>query len=119
MIELNNTEIIETVLSKLDDFTTDDTDDYANKIVTETEILSLYTTAENLTLSYLRMSELPDDPRVDDGICTWTAGLLYKKYDERPNDLTDDTHPIGVGDQLIITAREMLKPLRYYEFMMG
>ena len=35
------------------------------------------------------------------------------------NDLTDETNTIGVGDQLIITAREMLKPLRYYEFIMG
>ena len=119
MIELNNTEIIDAVLLKLDDFTTDTTDDYANKIVTENEIIALYNTAENLTLSYLRMSELPDDPRIDDGICTWTAGLIYKKYDERPNDLTDETNTIGVGDQLIITAREMLKPLRYYEFIMG
>ena len=116
---MNDTEIIDAVLSKLDDFTTDATDEYANKIVSQEEIISLYNTAANLTLSYLRLSELPEDPRIDDGICTWTAGLLYKKYDERPNDLTDETHPIGVGDQLIITAREMLKPLRYYEFMMG
>ena len=119
MITLNDNEIIETVLLKLDDFTTDDTDDFANKIVSEDEILSLHATAKNLTLSYLRVTTLPEDPRIDDGLCTWTAGLLYKKYDERPNDLTDDTHPIGVGDQLIITAREMLKPLRYYEFIMG
>lgn len=116
---MNNSEIIESVLLKLDDFTTDETDDYANKIVSSEEIISLYTTAENLALSYLRATELPDDPRVDDGLCIWTAGLLYKKYDERPNDLTDETNTIGVGDQLIITAREMLKPLRYYEFIMG
>lgn len=116
---MNNSEIIDNVLSKLDDFTTDETDDYANKIVSPEEIISLYNTAENLTLSYLRARELPEDPRIDDGICTWTAGLLYKKYDERPNDLTDETNTIGVGDQLIITAREMLKPLRYYEFTMG
>ena len=77
---MNNSEIIDTVLSKLDDFTTDKTDDYANKIVTPEEVISLYNTAENLTLSYLRKTELPDDPRIDDGICTWTAGLLYKKY---------------------------------------
>ena len=79
---MNNSEIIEAVLLKLDDFTTDETDDYANKIVSSEEIISLYTTAENLALSYLRATELPDDPRVDDGLCIWTAGLLYKKYDD-------------------------------------
>ena len=50
---MNNSEIIEAVLLKLDDFTTDETDDYANKIVSPEEIISLYNTAENLTLSYL------------------------------------------------------------------
>ena len=78
--------IITQILTKLDGFTTDSTDLNANKVVTNDEIIEIYTTATYQAQSYTRLTTLPEnDARFIDGICTWSAGLLYKKYDERPN----------------------------------
>lgn len=49
-------------------------------------------------------------------IYMWTAGSIYKKYDIRPNDLIDETYPVGYGDQLIITAKSGLTPYKKYTF---
>ena len=81
-----------------------------NKEVSSEEILHFYSVAENYALSYTQLTDFSDVPISDTAIIFWTAGLLWKKYDIRPNDQIDETYPIGYGDSLIIQAKEMFKP---------
>ena len=87
-----------------------------NKEVSSEEILHFYSVAENYALSYTQLTDFSDVPISDTAIIFWTAGLLWKKYDIRPNDQIDETYPIGYGDSLIIQAKEMLKPYKKYNF---
>ena len=87
-----------------------------NKKVSSEEILHFYSVAENYALSYTQLTDFSDVPISDTAIIFWTAGLLWKKYDIRPNDQIDETYPIGYGDSLIIQAKEMLKPYKKYNF---
>ena len=87
-----------------------------NKEVSSEEILHFYEVAENYALSYTQLTDFSDVPISDTAIIFWTAGLLWKKYDIRPNDQIDETYPIGYGDSLIIQAKEMLKPYKKYNF---
>lgn len=87
-----------------------------NKEVSSEEILHFYDVAENYALSYTQLTDFSDVPISDTAIIFWTAGLLWKKYDIRPNDQIDETYPIGYGDSLIIQAKEMLKPYKKYNF---
>ena len=87
-----------------------------NKEVSSEEILHFYDVAENYALSYTQLTDFSDVPISDTAIIFWAAGLLWKKYDIRPNDQIDETYPIGYGDSLIIQAKEMLKPYKKYNF---
>ena len=85
-----------------------------DKEVTSEEILSFFDVAKNYAISYLNRAELPSNPSVDEAVCMWTAGLIWKKYDVRTNNQEDETVTLGYGDSLIIQSKEMLKPWKYY-----
>ena len=117
------TEIINKVLLKLDGFrlinideTKKEYDDLTfNKEVTKEEVSDLYQLAEAYALSYTNLTELPNHSISDQALILWTAGLLFRKYDLRPNDQVDETNTLGYGDSLIIQAKELLKPFKYYK----
>ena len=87
-----------------------------NKKVTRDEILHFYDVATNYALSYTQLTDFQNVPISDTALILWTAGLLWRKYDVRPNDQIDETYSIGYGDSLIIQAKEMLKPFKKYHF---
>lgn len=87
-----------------------------NKKVTDEEILHFYNVATDYALSYTQLTDFNEVPISDTALILWTAGLLWRKYDVRPNDQIDETYSIGYGDSLIIQAKEMLKPYKKYSF---
>ena len=128
---MNEETIIKEVLFKLDNWVVENIDkdgdlnqshsleydemDY-NKKVSSEEILHFYDIATNYAQSYTQLTDFNNVPISDTALILWTAGLLWRKYDVRPNDQIDDTYPIGYGDSLIIQAKEMLKPYKKYNF---
>lgn len=123
--------IIKEVLLKLDNWVVDniDSDDDLiesnsieyddmdfNKKVTQDEIIDFYRVAINYAVSYTQLTNLPSNSIIDTALILWTAGLLWRKYDIRPNDQIDETYSIGYGDSLIIQAKEILKPYKKYNF---
>lgn len=123
--------IIKEVLFKLDNWVVEDTDDTNdldenvsseyddidfNKKVSSEEILHFYNVALNYALSYTQLSDFSNVPIIDTALIMWAAGLLWRKYDIRPNDQIDESISIGYGDSLIIQAKEMLKPYKKYNF---
>ena len=100
--------------------------DYDKKI-SSYEILTFYEIASSYALSYLNRTEFPTrlkkvenseveviDPIVNDALCMWTAGKIWQKYNVRVNNNEDDTNTLGYGDKLVIQAKEMLKPYKYF-----
>ena len=128
---MNEETIIKEVLFKFDSWIVEDIDntedliesnsveyddmDYNKKVSTE-EILNFFDVAENYALSYTQLSDFSNVPISDTALILWTAGLLWRKYDVRPNEQIDESYPIGYGDSLIIQAKEMLKPYKKYNF---
>ena len=128
---MNEETIIKEVLFKLDNWVVENIDkdgdliesssleyndmDF-NKKVTRDEILHFYDVATNYALSYTQLTDFQNVPISDTALILWTAGLLWRKYDVRPNDQIDETYSIGYGDSLIIQAKEMLKPFKKYHF---
>ena len=101
-----------------------------DKKVSSEEILSFINLTKNYVLSYINQSTLPTikkivddtevevtDPIVCDALFMWTAGKIWQKYNVRVNNNEDDTTPFGYGDKLVIQAKEMLKPFKYYNMM--
>lgn len=123
--------IIKEVLLKLDNWVVDNIDSDGdlietssieyddmdfNKKVTQDEIIDFYRVAINYAVSYTQLTNLPSNSIIDTALILWTAGLLWRKYDIRPNDQIDETYSIGYGDSLIIQAKEILKPYKKYNF---
>lgn len=123
--------IIKEVLFKLDNWVVENTDGTTdleenvsseyddidfNKKVSSEEILHFYNVAMNYALSYTQLSDFSNVPISDTALIMWAAGLLWRKYDIRPNDQIDESISIGYGDSLIIQAKEMLKPYKKYNF---
>lgn len=108
--------ITQNVLQFLDDYILDtdtETIDY-NKKVNKNTILELYNNVNSEVISYLNTDEHQNNPVIQNFICMWTAGELWRKYNVRVNDQLDENYPIGYGDQLIISAKASLKPYRKY-----
>lgn len=53
---------------------------------------------------------LPKNPVIHEALLKWTAGLIWKKYNVKEVELIDNTNSYGYGDQLISSAKNMLKP---------
>lgn len=109
------------ILNHLDGWILENPDDVNlldyNKKVTLEEVKQYYNTSVAYATSYLGFTATDTiNEHLLPFIYMWCAGLLWKKYDVRPNDLTDETYPIGYGDQLIITAKTGLKPYKKYSF---
>lgn len=101
-----------------------------DKKVSSQEVLTLYRITINYVKSYINQHTLPTikkivdeeeievvDPIVCDAIFMWTAGKLWEKYNVRTNNQEDETNILGYGDKLIIQAKEILKPYKYYKMM--
>jgi hypothetical protein len=131
VFRLDDETIIKEVLFKLDNWVVENTDDTNdldenvsseyddidfNKKVSSEEILHFYNVALNYALSYTQLSDFSNVPIIDTALIMWAAGLLWRKYDIRPNDQIDESISIGYGDSLIIQAKEMLKPYKKYNF---
>ncbi len=131
VFRLDDETIIKEVLFKLDNWVVENTDDTNdldenvsseyddidfNKKVSSEEILHFYNVAMNYALSYTQLSDFSNVPISDTALIMWAAGLLWRKYDIRPNDQIDESISIGYGDSLIIQAKEMLKPYKKYNF---
>lgn len=98
-----------------DDYPADPT---VNKVISSKELEMFYDIAELNSVSYLGLDDKQELKSIfSPFICMWAAGLIYKKYDIRVNDLEDETYPIGYGDQLIISAKAGLKPYKTYSMM--
>lgn len=123
--------IIKEVLFKLDNWVVENVDEdddlYENnslecddmdfnKKVTDEEILHFHQVAINYAKSYTQLTDFSNVPISDTALILWAAGLLWRKYDVRPNDQIDESYSIGYGDSLIIQAKEMLKPYKKYNF---
>ena len=94
-----------------------------DKQVSSDEVLSFYRITTSYVLSYLNRDELPTkiigelevtDPIVLDAVAMWTAGRLWNKYNVRVNNNEDETNTFGYGDKLVIQAKEILKPYKYF-----
>ena len=129
---MQDSEIIDAVLVHLQGYIVDSemvvSDLEYDKKVSSTEVLSFYRITKSYVLSYLNRTELPtitecvdgekverEDPIVLDALAMWTAGKLWQKYNVRVNNNEDDTTPFGYGDKLVIQAKEILKPYKYYD----
>ncbi len=60
--------------------------------------------------AWLWFDYIPSVPVVHEALLKWTAGLIWKKYNVKEVELTDRTNNYGYGDQLISSAKTMLKP---------
>ena len=124
---MQDNEIIDAVLIHLQGYIIESEEtisdlDYDKKISSE-EVLSFYQIVTNYCLSYLNRTTLPtiivdeveqEDPIVQTGIAMWTAGKIWQKYNIRVNNNEDETNTLGYGDKLVIQAKELLKPYKYY-----
>ena len=127
---MQDNEIIESVLINLQGYVLTESVNQSelndleyDKKVSSNEVLAFYRTTTSYVLSYLNRTELPTkivgelkvtDPIVLDAVAMWTAGRLWNKYNVRVNNNEDDTTPFGYGDKLVIQAKEILKPYKYF-----
>ena len=83
-----------------------------NNIVTSDEVEESFLQAKHQLKNYLVVDELPLDDRLVYPLCTWTAGLLYKKYDHIPSEKLEDGTYIGQGrgNDLINEAKASAYP---------
>ena len=129
---MQDNEIINSVLVHLQGYVVESDEPISDleydKKVSSDEVLSFYRITTSYAKSYINQSELPTvtiiiedeevevtDPIVLDAIAMWTAGKLWQKYNVRVNNQEDDTTAFGYGDKLVIQAKEILKPYKYYK----
>ena len=127
-------EIVDEVLLHLQGYVAESDEELSDleydKKVSSEEVLQFYRICQAYALSYLNLQEFPtqtiieDDteievinPTVETAVRMWTAGKVWQKYNVRVNNNEDDTNPFGFGDKLVIQAKEMLKPFKYYKMM--
>jgi len=129
---MQDNEIIDSVLVHLQGYVVESDEPISDleydKKVSSTEVLTFYRITTSYVKSYINQSELPTvteivedeeievtDPIVLDALSMWTAGRLWQKYNVRTNNQEDDTNVLGFGDKLVIQAKEILKPYKYYK----
>ena len=129
---MQDNEIINSVLVHLQGYVVESDEPISDleydKKVSSDEVLSFYRITTSYVKSYINQSELPTitetvedeeievtDPIVLDALSMWTAGRLWQKYNVRTNNQEDDTNILGYGDKLVIQAKEILKPYKYYK----
>ena len=129
---MQDNEIIDSVLVHLQGYVVESDEPISDleydKKVSSDEVLSFYRITTSYVKSYINQSELPTvteivedeeievtDPIVLDALSMWTAGRLWQKYNVRTNNQEDETNILGYGDKLVIQAKEILKPFKYYK----
>lgn len=129
---MQDNEIIDSVLIHLQGYVIESDEPISDleydKKVSSDEVLSFYRITTSYVKSYINQSELPTvteivedeeikvtDPIVLDALSMWTAGRLWQKYNVRTNNQEDETNILGFGDKLVIQAKEILKPYKYYK----
>ena len=129
---MQDNEIIDSVLLHLQGYVVESDEPISDleydKKVSSDEVLSFYRITTSYVKSYINQSELPTvteivedeeievtDPIVLDALSMWTAGRLWQKYNVRVNNNEDETNILGYGDKLVIQAKEILKPFKYYK----
>ena len=129
---MQDNEIIDSVLVHLQGYVVESDEPISDleydKKVSSDEVLSFYRITTSYVKSYINQSELPTvteivedeeievtDPIVLDALSMWTAGRLWQKYNVRTNNQEDETNILGFGDKLVIQAKEILKPYKYYK----
>ena len=129
---MQDNEIIDSVLVHLQGYVVESDEPISDleydKKVSSTEVLTFYRITTSYVKSYINQSELPTvteivedeeikvtDPIVLDALSMWTAGRLWQKYNVRTNNQEDETNILGFGDKLVIQAKEILKPYKYYK----
>ncbi len=87
------------------------------KKITSEELELFFTKASLQVTSYLgiTLENIPSEEYevILEGICQWTAGLLWKKYNVKPVENVDETPFTGYGDDLLYKAKKQLQPYRY------
>ena len=112
--------IEENILDYLQDWTTDSTSGTVeglqlnnNLTISSAEVERFYKKGLSNCKSFMCRDYCPDDSRIMEAVCKWTAGLLYKKYNIRAGDNHEDEQmQVGYGDSLIISAKNDLEPYR-------
>ena len=129
---MQDNEIIDSVLLHLQGYVVESDEPISDleydKKVSSDEVLTFYRITTSYVKSYINQSELPTvteivedeeievtDPIVLDALSMWTAGRLWQKYNVRVNNNEDETNLLGFGDKLVIQAKEILKPYKYYK----
>lgn len=129
---MQDNEIIDSVLVHLQGYVVESDEPISDleydKKVSSDEVLTFYRITTSYVKSYINQSELPTvteivedeeievtDPIVLDALSMWTAGRLWQKYNVRVNNNEDETNLLGFGDKLVIQAKEILKPYKYYK----
>lgn len=129
---MQDNEIIDSVLIHLQGYVVESDEPISDleydKKVSSDEVLTFYRITTSYVKSYINQSELPTvteivedeeievtDPIVLDALSMWTAGRLWQKYNVRTNNQEDETNILGFGDKLVIQAKEILKPYKYYK----
>lgn len=129
---MQDNEIIDSVLVHLQGYVVESDEPISDleydKKVSSDEVLTFYRITTSYVKSYINQSELPTiteivedeeievtDPIVLDALSMWTAGRLWQKYNVRVNNQEDETNILGYGDKLVIQAKEILKPYKYYK----
>ena len=129
---MQDNEIIDSVLLHLQGYVVESDEPISDleydKKVSSDEVLTFYRITTSYVKSYINQSELPTvteivedeeievtDPIVLDALSMWTAGRLWQKYNVRTNNQEDETNILGYGDKLVIQAKEILKPFKYYK----
>ena len=129
---MQDNEIIDSVLVHLQGYVVESDEPISDleydKKVSSDEVLTFYRITTSYVKSYINQSELPTvteivedeeievtDPIVLDALSMWTAGRLWQKYNVRTNNQEDETNILGFGDKLVIQAKEILKPYKYYK----
>lgn len=80
------------------------------KTISREELDLFYAKGKEEVKSWIWFSYIPRIPMVHEAMLKWTAGLIWKKYNVKENELLDATNAYGYGDQLISQAKKMLRP---------
>jgi len=130
--EESNEEISEVIQDLANTTNTDTiiTDLQYDKKVSSTEVINFFNLTKSYALSYMNRRNIPTidvvidgveskrcDPVVCDALYMWTAGKIWQKYNVRVNNNEDETNTLGYGDKLVIQAKEILKPYKYYRMV--
>lgn len=78
--------------------------------ITRDELELYFQKGKEHVKAWLWFDYIPSVPMVHEALLKWTAGLIWKKYNVKEVELTDRTNNYGYGDQLISSAKNILKP---------